>query len=64
MIEAGSWIALALAVVGIVAEVLRRRWKAQDKKEAEHEQAIHERDNAWNNGDVGGVFNPPTDKPL
>lgn len=61
MVETASWLAVAVAVVGLVAEILHRAWKAKDKAEEKHEQAHKDRDGAWANNDPGGVFNDPED---
>ena len=64
MLEQASWLAVIAAVVGIVAEMLHRGWKAKDERKAKREQAIKDRDDAWSRGDAGGVFNRHEDKSL
>jgi hypothetical protein len=59
--EPASWLALAVGILGLIAEVLRRSWKNKDERKAKREKDISARDDAWNHGDAGGVFNPPDD---
>jgi len=58
MESAGIWAAIA-AIVGIVAEVLRRSWKAKDERKAKHEQDVKKRDDDMDGGNLSGVFNSP-----
>jgi hypothetical protein len=60
-VEPTSWVAVIVAVLGIFAECLRRALKAKDEKKVKREKDNTDRNDAWNRGDAGGVFNPPDD---
>ena len=57
--EPVSWLAVVLAVLGAVAEALRRSAANRKKREEKHERDRKNRDDDWTSGDAGGVFNSP-----
>jgi hypothetical protein len=51
---------LLVVIAGVVAEAMRRKWKHEEERADRNARKIAEllerRNDAWNAGDVGGVF--------
>ena len=54
-------VGLIAAALGISAEYMRRKWQQADERATKNEERIKElqaqRDAAWRDGNLGGVFN-------
>jgi hypothetical protein len=48
--EPGSWLAVIGVALGIVAEIIRRRYKTKDEEKVDAKENL-ERDRAWRNAD-------------